>query len=262
MSRGVNTARSSSESLFYSVTSIACVKGRAEHEQVAKLTARGRLLRAQFWVPVRIFQTSPGFFSHCKVELDFFRMKGPKSSHFSVLNFVTSGGVFSVLKSVEMCDQFLAWRAQCTSPPEYVSQSTYASQVFEFGGASAHRRRRRPRRPHQCLPVSPRKGTKMPPGLRSGSLAAEKAKCAALTEHVQLQQQEIERLGSLPFDPSKVPGLLDPTPHEVKKRARSQARVSQSEGGSATIRDLYVLAQANKQKREERRRGSPARASA
>jgi len=94
------------------------LKGRAENEQVAKLTARGRLLRAQFWVPVRIFQTSPGFFSHCKVELDFFRMKGPKSSHFSVLNFVTSGGVFSVLKPVEMCDQFLAWRAQCTSPPE------------------------------------------------------------------------------------------------------------------------------------------------
>jgi len=30
MSRGVNTARSSSESLFYSVTSIACVKGQAE----------------------------------------------------------------------------------------------------------------------------------------------------------------------------------------------------------------------------------------
>jgi len=28
-------------------------------------------------------------------------MKGSKSSHFSVLNFVTSGGVFSVLKSVE-----------------------------------------------------------------------------------------------------------------------------------------------------------------
>ena len=46
-------------------------------------------------------------------------MKGPKSSHISVLNFVTSGGVFSVLKSVEMCDQFLAWRAQCTSPPEF-----------------------------------------------------------------------------------------------------------------------------------------------
>ena len=91
------------------------LKGRAENEQVAKLTARGRLLRAQFWVPVRIFQTSPGFFSHCKVELDFFRMKASKSSHFSVLNFVTSGGVFSVLKSVEMCDQFLAWRAQCTS---------------------------------------------------------------------------------------------------------------------------------------------------
>ena len=65
MSRGVNTARSSSEKLFYSVTSIlAWVKGRAEHEQVAKLklTARGRLLRAQFWVPVRKFPTSPGFF--------------------------------------------------------------------------------------------------------------------------------------------------------------------------------------------------------
>ena len=91
----------------------------------------------------------------------------------------------------------------------------------------------------------------MPPGLRSGSLAAEKAKCAALTEHVQLQQQEIERLGSLPFDPSKVPGLLDPTPHEVKKRARSQARASQSEGGSATIPDLYGESQANKKKRED-----------
>ena len=33
-------------------------------------------------------------------------MKGSKSSHFSVPNFVTSGGVFSVLKSVEMCDQY------------------------------------------------------------------------------------------------------------------------------------------------------------
>ena len=82
-------------------------------------------------------------------------------------------------------------------------------------------------------------------------MAAEKAKCAALTEHVQLQQQEIERLGSLPFDPSKVPGLLDPTPHEVKKRARSQARASQSEGGSATIPDLYGESQANKKKRED-----------
>ena len=30
MSRGVNTTRSSSESLFYSVTSIACVKVQAE----------------------------------------------------------------------------------------------------------------------------------------------------------------------------------------------------------------------------------------
>ena len=47
-------------------------------------------------------------------------MKASKSSHFSVLNFVTSGGVFSVLKPVEMCDQFLAWRAQCTSPPELI----------------------------------------------------------------------------------------------------------------------------------------------
>ena len=33
-------------------------------------------------------------------------MKGPKSSHISVLNFVTSGGVFSVLKAVEMCDRY------------------------------------------------------------------------------------------------------------------------------------------------------------
>ena len=92
---------------------------------------------------------------------------------------------------------------------------------------------------------------KTPPGVRSGSLAAEKAKCAALAAHVQLQQGEIERLEALPFDPSKVPGLLDPKPHEVRKRARSQARASQSEGGSATIRDLYSESQANKKKRED-----------
>ena len=83
--------------------------------------------------------------------------------------------------------------------------------------------------------------TKTPLDLRSGSLAAEKAKCAALTEHVQLQQQEIERLESLPFDPSTVPGLLEPKAHNTKKRSRSQARVLQSEGGSATIRDLCAL---------------------
>ena len=33
-------------------------------------------------------------------------MKASKSSHISVLNFVTSGGVFSVLKAVEMCDRY------------------------------------------------------------------------------------------------------------------------------------------------------------
>jgi len=167
MSRGVSTARSSSESLCYSVTSIASstreaesdsysvssaratptlsaapgtaesdsytesaaqlkawgeatsisinmsrgrawLKGRAEQEQVAKLTARGRLLRAQFWVPVRIFQTSPRFFSLCRVELDFLIcMKGPKSSHFSVLNFVTSGGVFWYLSRSRCVTNFL-----------------------------------------------------------------------------------------------------------------------------------------------------------
>jgi len=122
MSRGVNTARSSSESLFYSVTSIAWVKGRAEHEQVAKLTARGRLLRAQFWVPVHIFQTSPGFFRTVGRATIFFVWRDQNRLTFRYLilwHFVTSGGVFSVLKSVEMCDQFLAWRAQCTSPPEF-----------------------------------------------------------------------------------------------------------------------------------------------
>ena len=54
---------------------------------------------------------------------------------------------------------------------------------------------------------------KTPPGLRSGSLAAVNAKVAALKEHAELQQSEIARLEELPFDPAKVPGLLEPKPH-------------------------------------------------
>ena len=41
------------------------MKGRAEHEQVAKLTARGRLLRTQFWVYSKHLQV----FSHCQLKL-------------------------------------------------------------------------------------------------------------------------------------------------------------------------------------------------
>ena len=79
------------------------VKGRAEattksgqHEQVAKLTAQGDFYEHSFGYLCT-------YSKHLQV---FFRMKGSKSSHFSVPNFVTSGGVFSVLKSVEMCAQY------------------------------------------------------------------------------------------------------------------------------------------------------------
>ena len=89
------------------------VKGRAEattnsgqHEQVAKLTAQGDFYEHSFGYLCTYSKHLQVFFRTVKVELDFFRMKGSKSSHFSVPNFVTSGGVFSVLKSVEMCAQY------------------------------------------------------------------------------------------------------------------------------------------------------------
>ena len=60
--------------------------------------------------------------------------------------------------------------------------------------------------------------TKTPPGVRSGSAAAADAKIKALSEQVLLLQEENKRVEALPFDPAKVPGLLEYSSNQSRTR--------------------------------------------
>mmetsp|Transcript_40357 Transcript_40357/g.91425 ORF Transcript_40357/g.91425 Transcript_40357/m.91425 type:complete len:630 (-) Transcript_40357:276-2165(-) len=82
-----------------------------------------------------------------------------------------------------------------------------------------------------------------PPGVRKGSQDDLKNTIKNLTEYAR-------RLESAKFNPDSIPGLLEPKPHEVKKRKRDQSRVEVSEGGSATLRQLDVSAKRKKSEKE------------
>ena len=90
MSGGVIYGTKQIESVFYNLTSIAWVKGRAEattnsgqHERVAELTARCRLYEHSFGYLYTYSKHLQLSFRTEKIAR-FFRMKGSKSSHFSV----------------------------------------------------------------------------------------------------------------------------------------------------------------------------------
>ena len=58
-------------------------------------------------------------------------------------------------------------------------------------------------------------------------------------------------LEAQPFDPSTIPGLLEPKAPEKKTRKRDQSRIDVSEGGSMTMRRLF---EKNQEKQQEAKR--------
>lgn len=124
-----------------------------------------------------------------------------------------------------------AWRRcgwlGCLIAPEEIDRTSFIDQ--------------QPKPPPEDAPPTPKRLTfeeacTTPPDVRSGTLAAEKAKNAQMKTY-------IEQNTHAPFDPVAA-GLLVPKVKEPTKRARDKTRIDESEGGDAWLRGLALTARA------------------
>jgi len=122
MSRGVTIARSSSESLFYSVTSsVGERSGRAWASRKidgTRETFTSTVLGT--WLPVHIFQTSVVFFSHCKQSSIFFAWRGQNRLTFRYLILWHLEEFFRYL-SRSRCVTNIVWPISCLESSVYRS---------------------------------------------------------------------------------------------------------------------------------------------
>ena len=114
---------------------------------------------------------------------------------------------------------------------------------FEQARQTRQEREGRAPDPHST-PISLADALATPLGFHPESTEALKIKLARVTKWAQ----HLEEVG---FDPSLVPGLVQPKEPEKKKRERDRSRVEQSEGGSARLRNLYGKAVEKRQVREK-----------
>ena len=123
--------------------------------------------------------------------------------------------------------------------PSQIDRSNFIDRVIAEEEAATSPTRRETRQqtngrspdPH-ATPRSIEEAVKTPDGMRSNDVEALKVKVARLTKLARSQ----EKAG---FDPTVVPGVLEPNVAPVKKRQRDRSRASQSEGGSARLRNLH-----------------------